>query len=47
MLVENAAARKAAADALDVEATSTRDCGIVVAAFNEPSIVLTVIAKRL
>lgn len=45
VVVENAAARNIAADILDDEPVITRERGIVVAALNEPSIVVTVFRK--
>jgi len=45
VVVENAAARNIAADVLDDEPVITRERGIVVAALNEPSIVVTVFWK--
>lgn len=45
VVVENAAARRMAADVLDDEPAVIRERGIVVAALNEPSIVVTVFWK--
>ena len=45
VVVENVAARRMAADVLDDEPAVIRERGIVVAALNEPSIVVTVFWK--
>ena len=45
VVVENAAARRMEADVLDDEPAVIRERGIVVAALNEPSIVVTVFWK--
>ena len=45
VVVENAAARRMAADVLDDEPAVIRERDIVVAALNEPSIVVTVFWK--